>query len=457
MSSPTQNHQDPERSLPTLIDYTAKLLRDRLWLQVLIGLMLGIGTGILLGPGMALVDRETAEAVGNWLALPGHLFLASIQFVIVPLVVASVIRGIAAGEGGGQLKRISALTVILFLIGTVLAVFIGLAVATIIRPGAMIDGARLQESLGGDANIVSPPQPRSEMPGAESLPEIIINFLPRDPLITLISGDMLQIVIVGIIFGAAMLRTTPEQRLPILNILASLQAVCMALVTFVLRFAPFAVFGLLAQVTARVGVSALAGTGAYVLTVFLGLGLLLAFYVILAGIFGRAGVSGFLRQVQSVQLLALSTSSSAAVMPMSLSVAENDIGVRSSIARFVIPLGATINMGGTALYQGVAALFLAQVFNVDVGWSGMLLIVITATGAAVGSPGTPGVGIVILASILSGLGIPAAGIALILGVDRILDMARTAVNVTGDIATAVVIERLIPTLETTPRPTDSVA
>lgn len=448
MPSMTPEYHDLERSLLTLVDYTAKLVRERLWLQVLIGMALGIGTGILLGPGAALVERETAEAVGNWLALPGRLFLASIQFVIVPLIVASVIRGIAAGEGGGQLKQISALTVLFFLIGTVFAVFIGLAVAILIRPGDMINGARLQESLlGGGADIASASQPRSEMPGIESVPDVIIDFLPRDPLMTLISGDMLEIVIVGIIFGAAMLRTTSEQRLPILNILASLQAVCMAIVTFVLRFAPLAVFGLLAQVTARVGIAALAGTGAYVLTVLLGLGVLMAFYVVLAGTLGRVGIGTFLRKVQSVQLLALSTSSSAAVMPMSLSVAENDIGVRSSIARFVIPLGATINMGGTALYQGVAALFLAQVFGVDIGWSGMLLIVITATGAAVGSPGTPGVGIVILASILSGLGIPAAGIALVLGVDRIIDMARTAVNVTGDIATAVVVERLVPTLE----------
>ncbi|MEQ9110018.1 MAG: dicarboxylate/amino acid:cation symporter [Rhodospirillaceae bacterium] len=450
------NESDVARSLPRLITPTLKLLRERLWLQVLIGMVLGIGTGVLLGPGFNLVERETAETVGNWLALPGRLFLASIQFVVIPLVVASVIRGIAAGEGGGQLGKISAMTVLLFLGGTVVAVAIGLTAALLIRPGSMIDGARLQASLAPDTALPSAAdidQVPTGLPQLAQVPDVIVDFLPSDPLTTLVSGDMLQIVVMGLIFGVAMVMTTPEQRRPILDILASLQAACMAIVTVVLRFAPLAVFGLLAQVTARVGVAALAGTGVYVLTVFAGLLALLCVYVIAAALFSRQGVGGiggFLSHVREVQLLALSTSSSAAVMPLTLSVTENKLKVRSAVARFVIPLGTTINMGGTALYQGVAALFLAQVFGVDVGMSGMLLIVVTATGAAIGSPGTPGVGIVILASILVSLGIPSAGIALILGVDRILDMVRTAVNVTGDIATAVVVDRLVPlTADTT--------
>lgn len=446
------DQQDFARSLPQLVDYTTKLIRQRLWLQVLIGMVLGIGTGVLLGPGLALVERGTAEVIGNWLALPGRLFLASIQFVVIPLVVASVIRGIAAGEGGGQLGRISAITVLLFLGGTVIAVAIGIAVAMLIQPGTMIDGARLQASLGVDASLAPAPQTTAGIPSVGQVPDVIVNFLPRDPLTTLISGDMLQIVVMGVIFGIAMVMTTPDQRRPILDILSSLQAACMAIVTLVLRFAPIAVFGLLAQVTSRVGLAALAGTGVYVLTVMTGLLLLMMVYIIMAGMFGRNGIGGFLKNIQEVQLLALSTSSSAAVMPLSLTVTEDKLSIRPSVARFVIPLGTTINMGGTALYQGVAALFLAQVFGVDIGLGGMLLIVVTATGAAIGSPGTPGVGIVILASILGGLGIPSAGIALILGVDRILDMMRTAVNVTGDIATAVVVDRLVPATESAPNP-----
>ncbi len=229
--------QDFARSLPELVAYTTKLLRERLWLQVLVGMILGIGTGILLGPGVALVERGIAEAIGNWLALPGRLFLASIQFVVIPLVVASVIRGIAAGEGGGQLGRISAITVLLFLGATIAAVAIGITVALLIQPGSMVDSVRLQANLGVDASQPIAAQPRAEMPSVSQVPDVIVDFLPRDPLTTLVSGDMLEIVVMGMIFGIAMVMTTAEQRRPILDILASLQAACMAIVTLVLRFA----------------------------------------------------------------------------------------------------------------------------------------------------------------------------------------------------------------------------
>jgi Na+/H+-dicarboxylate symporter len=165
-------------------------------------------------------------------------------------------------------------------------------------------------------------------------------------------------------------------------------------------------------------------------------------YLAIVAVVGGRDLRKFLSAIREVGLLAFSTSSSAAVMPLSLSTAEQKLNVRASVARFVIPLGTTINMGGTALYQGVATLFLAQVFQVDIGFFGMLLIVVMATGAAIGSPGTPGVGIVILATILNSVGIPPAGIALILGVDRLLDMCRTAVNVTGDLVACVTIDHL---------------
>jgi len=208
------------------------------------------------------------------------------------------------------------------------------------------------------------------------------------------------------------------------------------------------VFGLLAGLTARVGLSALLGTGVYVATVLAGLLILFAVYLALSLLITRKPLGIFLKNTREVLLMAFSTSSSAAVMPLTLTTVEQKLGVKSSVSRFVIPLGTTINMGGTALYQGVAAVFLAQVFNVELGVSGMLLITLMATGAAIGSPGTPGVGIVILATILSSVGIPPTGIAIILGVDRILDMCRTAVNVTGDIVACLVVERLASKDET---------
>jgi len=431
-----------ERSLYSLGGRLSGLVRRRLWLQVLIGMVAGVGVGVLLGPTSGLVSPYYAAIIGNWVSLPGKLFLVAIQFVVVPLVVASVIRGIAGGEAGGAaLRAISARTIAFFIATTAIAAVIGLAAAAIVEPGQFIDGAALQTAMVSAADAPSAAVEPAAMPEAGDIPNLITSLFPRDPLTTFVSGDMLQIVITAAIIGAAMAMLPEQQRRPLLDLLASIQSASMVIVGWVMHFAPFAVFGLLAHITARVGLSALLGTGVYVATVLAGLLALLIVYLATVAIFGRYGVGKFLAAVKDVMLLAFSTSSSAAVMPLSLTTAEQKLGVRSAVARFVVPLGTTINMGGTALYQAVATLFLAQAFAVDIGLTGMALVVVMATGAAIGSPGTPGVGIVILATILNSVGIPPAGIAILLGVDRLLDMCRTAVNVSGDLAACVVIDR----------------
>jgi Na+/H+-dicarboxylate symporter len=432
-----------ERSLIHLTGKLRLLIRQRLWLQVLMGMFGGIGVGVLIGPTAGLLAPYEALLIGNWLALPGRLFLLAIQFVVVPLVVASVIRGIAAGDTSVSLQRLGGWTVSFFLITTTVAVAIGIAMATIISPGSYIDGATLQTAMAGQELAAEDAANAAvQIPTPEEIPDFISSLFPRDPLTTFISGNMLQIVLTAVIIGVALVMTPVEQRKPLLDLLSSIQATCMVIVGWVLRFAPVAVFGLLAHITARVGLSALIGTGVYVATVVLGLILLFVVYLAIAKFVGGRDLRSFLGAIREVGLLAFSTSSSAAVMPLSLTTAEQKLHVRTSVARFIIPLGTTINMGGTALYQGVATLFLAQVFQVDIGILGMLLVVVMATGAAIGSPGTPGVGIVILATILTSVGIPPAGIAIILGVDRLLDMCRTTVNVTGDLVACVTIDRL---------------
>jgi Na+/H+-dicarboxylate symporter len=431
-----------ERSLINLTGKLGVLIRQRLWLQVLIAMFAGVAVGVLIGPTAGLVEPYAAVLIGNWAALPGKLFLLTIQFVVVPLVVASVIRGIAASDADVSLRRLGGWTVGFFLITTLIAVAIGLAAAVIIAPGTFIDGAVLESAMTTqNATDGGTPAP-AQLPKPEEIPEFITSLFPRDPMTTFISGNMLQIVMTAAIIGVALVMTPPADRKPLLDLLSSIQGACMVIVGWVLRLAPIAVFGLLVHVTARVGISALIGTGVYVATVVFGLMTLFLVYLAIAVFIGRRNYRSFLSAIREVMLLAFSTSSSAAVMPLSLSTAESKLHVRTSVARFVIPLGTTINMGGTALYQGVATLFLAQVFQVNIGFFGMLLIVVMATGAAIGSPGTPGVGIVILATILNSVGIPPAGIALILGVDRILDMCRTAVNVTGDLVACVTIDRL---------------
>lgn len=431
------------RSLINLRSNLMGLVKGRLWLQVIIGMVFGVAFGILIGPTTHLVDKEASELIAGWVALPGKVFILAIQFIIIPLIVASVIRGIAAGEENEDIGKLGIFSILFFMITTVIAVFIGIGAAQLIQPGAYIDNSLLLDIAPQASAAATNGAGPAGMPSLKEFPELLTGLFPKDPLATFVSGNMLQTVITAIIIGIALLAMPAVQRKPILDLLGAIQSVCMVIVAWVLKFVPYAVFGLLASISARVGVSTLLATAVYMATVLAGLLALLGVYLVIIAIIGRTNPMTFLKTSREVMLLALSTSSSAAVMPLTLSTAEQKLGVRSGIARFVIPLGTTINMAGTALYQGVATIFLAQVFQVDISFSGIILVVVMATGAAIGSPGTPGVGIVILATILESVGIPAAGIALIMGVDRILDMCRTSVNVIGDMTASIVLNRLI--------------
>jgi Na+/H+-dicarboxylate symporter len=254
---------------------------------------------------------------------------------------------------------------------------------------------------------------------------------------------MLPIVIFTIIFGIALINIKPKQSEPLLEVLSSLQDVCITIVKWAMVLAPIAVFGLITKVTSQFGIDTLSGLGAYMLTVILGLLILVIVYLLIVYFIVKENPFRFLSNIRDVQLLAFSTSSSAVVMPISIKTAEEKLKVRPSIAQFIIPLGTTINMDGTALYQAVATIFLAQVYGVNIGLTALLFLIVTIVGASIGTPGTPGVGIVILAVILTSVGIPLLGIALIIGVDRILDMCRTAVNVTGDLTASLFINKVI--------------
>jgi Na+/H+-dicarboxylate symporter len=429
------------RSLRQLSDSLAVLVRGELWLQVLIALFLGVLVGILLGPSVGWVETHTAVLIGNWLALPGKLFLALIQMVVVPLVVASVIRGLAASEDMDQLRRTGLRVGLYFTVTTAFAIVIGMTLAAWIEPGRYIDAAAARATFG--VVLAESAHAPVESPGLDTLPQLIITLLPTNPLDSLLHGQMLQIVLFALIAGVALVTMAPEQSRPLLDLLGSLLEVCMTIVRWAMWLAPLAVFGLIAQLAARTGLSTLGGMAVYVGTVLLGLLVVMALYLLLVYLVSGRRPLAFLRATRDVLLLAFSTSSSATVMPLSIRTAEDRLAVRPSISQFVIPIGATINMNGTALYQGVATLFLAQVFGVDIGTSGLLLIVVIAVGASIGSPGTPGVGMVILAAVLATVGIPAAAIALLMGVDRILDMSRTAVNVAGDLTACVLMDRWV--------------
>ena len=417
-----------------LNSHLTRLVKGRLWLKVLIGLFLGIAVGMLIGPTTGWLQADTATTVGNWLALPGQLFLTLIQMIVIPLIFASVVRGLTASESFEQLQKMGIGVVVYFIITTAIAIIIGLGVAQLINPGSFVDASNLKAMIGTNAGAVAATQ--VAVPSLSDLPLTLVTILPTNPLTSMVEGQMLQVVLFAAIVGIALVMMKPSQSKPLLDLMASLQEVCMTVVGWAMRLAPIAVFGLMAQITTKIGLNSILGMGVYVGTVLLGLAILLSMYLLLIFFIVRESPLRFLRDTRDVLLLAFSTSSSAAVMPLSIKTSEEKLNVHPSVSQFVIPLGATINMNGTALYQGVATMFLAQVFGVDLSTGALVLVIVTAVGASIGSPGTPGVGIIILAIVLETAGIPTAGIVLIMGVDRILDMSRTAVNVCGDLVAA---------------------
>lgn len=431
-NSLTRSADQPPRPLRHLSVYLATLVKGRLWLKVLIGMGLGLVVGTLLGPSVGWLAPETGTLIGNWLAFPGQLFLATIQMIVIPLVIASVVRGLAASENLEQLRKMGIRVTMFFVVTTAIAATIGLWVGGLINPGNMMTGLTTPPAEAAPAT--------ANLPGIDAIPETLIGLLPGNPLDAMVEGQMLQVVIFSIIMGVALVSMSPEKAKPMLDILDSLQQICMTVVRWAMRMAPYAVFGLTAQLTTTLGFRAMLGMASYVATVLLGLAILMLFYLTILKLLAGVPPLKFVKDTRDVLLLAFSTSSSAAVMPLSIRTAEDKLGVRPSVSQFVIPLGATINMNGTALYQAVATVFLAQVYGIDLSVGSMALVVAMAVGASIGSPATPGVGIVILAMVLQSVGVPAAGIALIMGVDRILDMCRTAINVTGDLVACQLME-----------------
>ena len=272
------------RSLILRVGDVRALLRERLWLQVLVGMALGIGTGLLIAPGSGFIGHKASVVIGSWLSLPGQAFLAAIKFVVVPLVLASVIRGIAAGDNPEAVGKIGIRTVVFFLITTVCAVAIGLTVAILISPGSFLDPGQL--AAVPNATATAPGVPRAP-PQLAEMPQQIVALVPTNLLTSLVQGEMLHIVIGAAIFGIAILALPAAQAKPIMDLLGGLQAVCMLIVKWVLRFAPIAVFGLMADIAARVGLKAISGMAAYVATVILGLILLMALYLLIVMILAR--------------------------------------------------------------------------------------------------------------------------------------------------------------------------
>lgn len=402
-------------------------VRGRLWLQVLLGILLGVAAGLLSGPDLGVMPRATAELLGRWFTVPGQLFLGLIGITLIPLVGISIIQGIVGAPSGAALKSTGLRFLMFVVLTTAAAVVIGIALAENIRPGDYLD-VKLPAGPVKNAAAVN-----------ASLPELITGLLPVKPEQAIVNRDMLAVVVLAVIVGLALRNSERKLTEPLVQVMSAMLQVAMTIVKWAMFLTPFAVFGLTANLVATTGLAKLAGLLVYVGTVVIGLLILLALYLAIFFIFTRKNPRSFLSRIGGVMLLAFSTSSSAAVMPLSINTAVKKLDVPESVANLVIPMGATVNMAGTALYQAVAVIFLTQLSGVELSTVQQAGLVTTLVLASIGAPGVPGVSIVILTSLIGNYGLPVSGIAFLLGVDRILDMSRTAVNVTGDLVAAVLL------------------
>ena len=424
-------------------DVAEHIIHDKLWIKILIGMILGVFVGLLLSPfGAAMYtdDPFKADALAEWIAIPGKLFLGLIQMVVIPLVIVSIILGINSSRDLGFVKKISLTLIPYFIVTTAIAISIGIFLVQLIEPGAGFDQELVTTMMNsGAANDTVPDYNLSEL----TIPQRITNLIPTNIAQAELDKNMLQIVIASVLAGVAMLSIPEKSAEPLIRISRSVQMLTMRIIGWAMQIAPYAVFGLLCDIIIRTGFDAIESIGMYCVTVLIGLGCVMLFYMLIAVTLGRRSLFAFMAGIKEAQLIAFSTSSSAATMPVSISVAEEKLRVKPSVSRFIVPLGATINMDGTAIYQAIAALFLCQVFGIDLGGMEIVILLLTTIGASIGTPATPGVGIVVLTTILMGIGVPPEGVALILGVDRLLDMCRTTVNVTGDLTACVVMDRLV--------------
>ncbi len=420
--------------------------------KILIGLVAGVALGLVANlAGIAWLATVLAA-----LEPVGTAFIRLITMVVVPLVVASLLIGTASLGDLRKLGRIGGKTVVYYLATTAIAVTIGLVLSNLVLPGSRIDPATrdtLSAAFAGEAS-----QKMELAAQSPSVVDVLLGMIPRNPIEAAAKMDLLPLIVFTILFGAAITLVAKERRDAVLRVAEGVNDAVMVLIDWIMKLAPYAVFALISAVVARFGLDLLRSLLFYALTVVAGLALhAFGTYALVVRFLVRMSPVTFFRRIARAPLVAFSTSSSNATLPVTMETAEESLGVSRSIASFVLPLGATVNMDGTALYQAVATMFIAQIYGLPMHFGQQLTIVLTATLASIGAAGVPSAGIIILILVLHSVGIggaeAAAGIALILGVDRILDMLRTAVNVTGDLTAASFVARTEgETLE--PRPDD---
>jgi len=398
-----------------------------------------------IATGMLFISFGQGEVVQLWIKPWGNIFIRMLQLIAVPLVLVSLIKGVTGIEDIRRFSQIGLKALLIYISTTVCAILVGLALVLSVKPGNFVDAAVASQMKESYQHVVNEKMSAAEST-SEQGPLSFLNDIVPDNLFAASSNNskMLQVIFFAIFFGIAAISLPKEKTKAVLKVVDSLYDIILKMVDYIIRFAPYGVFALMAALVAdnSSNLSIFAALGMYTLTVIAGLLLLIfVFYPLLIHLFTRIQTKHFIRNMYPVQLLAFTTSSSAATLPLNMETTERDLGISKEITSFVLPVGTTINMDGTSCYQAIAVVFIAQVMHIHLGWSELIAIVLLTTISSIGTPAIPGGSYVILTMVLSSVGIPADGLALILGVDRPLDMLRTSVNVTGDATVASIIDK----------------
>ena len=394
-------------------------------------------TKILLGMILGTIAGLVFESGITELKPIGTAFIRLIQMIVIPLVFASLVVGTASLGDGKKMGRIGIKTLLYYFFTTAFAVILGLMLANLFKPGSGLSADLQNELMQNYQAQIG--EKLSHVQEDTNLIDTVLNIIPTNPFKALSQGELLQIIFFAILLGLGLALLPRKKSSSVLAFFDGINDAAIKVVNIAIKLAPYGVFALLASVVSSFGIDILFSLLKYALITILGMIILILIYPMI--VFLCTGISPltFVKSMRSPQMIAFSTSSSAAALPVTINTCEQELGVSKNVSSFVLPLGATVNMDGTALYQGVSALFIAQVYGMSLSLGDQLTIVLTATLASVGTAGAPGAGMLMLVLVLKQVGIPLEGISLILGVERILDMFRTTVNITGDASAAVIV------------------
>lgn len=428
----------------TILNENGTMKKLALHWQILLGMVTGVLFAFIL-----IQFAWGKDIIVDWVKPFGTIFINLLKLIAVPLILGSLIKGISDLKDISKLSQMGGRTIGIYVLTTIFAVSIGLAIVNIIKPGSYISEQTRTELVSNyttDANSkIEAAAVQRQVGPLQSLVDIVPDNIFKAASD---NGNMLQVIFFAIIFGIAMILLPESQSKPVKDFFDSFNEIILKMIDLIMLFSPFGVFALLAAIVAESpSLDLFKALGMYGLTVLLGLAIMIGVYLLIVKVFAKKSASFFLNGISPAQLLAFSTSSSAATLPVTMERVVDNLGVDDEVASFVLPIGATINMDGTSLYQAVAAVFIAQAFGMDLSLGVQLGIIVTATLASIGSAAVPGAGMVMLVIVLAQAGIPEAGLALIFAIDRPLDMCRTTVNVTGDAAVAMVVAKSVNKLD----------